>query len=119
MIYTVKQKGKVVHRGDINSTAEFLKMTNREVYTVVKASDMKITISSEKDQPKPRPVGVKKIVTLKDHIKSMLMIYDNTVLGNEPKDKVDMALNELAEEGFILEATYNKVNKGWLITRKH
>lgn len=119
MIYTVKQKGKVVHRGDINTTAEFINMTNREVYTVVKASDMNITISSEKDPPKIRPVGVKKTVTLKDKIKAMLMIYDNTVLGDEPKDKVDKALVELAKEGFVLQAKYNKEAKGWLIERKH
>lgn len=118
MIYTVKKNGEVVHRGDIHSTADYLNMSSKEIYIVVRMTSMGITCTSEKDPPKPRPVGVKKITTLKDHIKSMLMIYDNTAIGNEPKSKVDKALKELAEEGFVLEAAYNEVNKGWLITRK-
>lgn len=119
MIYTVKKNGEVVHRGDINSTADYLKMSNKEIYLIVKMTALGITCTSEKDPPKIRPVGVKKIVTLKDQIKAMLMIYDNTVLGDEPKEKVDKALAELAEEGVVLQATYNEREKGWLIERKH
>lgn len=111
-IYIITQDGKELLRGSAIRCADRLGVTDRDVYSMSKATEMGITVIR-----KEIPVSKEKKETMADRLRTVFKIYNNTVLGDEPENEVSKALRQLKKEGIAISAEYRRDH--WYLERKN
>ena len=118
-IYIVKSfSGEEKKRGTADQIQEEYGLTEADLRGISRGTEMGILVYREpvkKEEPVAKKNEKPSIVS---QIRRSLQMHNNVALGNEKEKDVKEALRILAEDGIVLQASYNKINKGWLVERK-